>query len=81
MIGLGETEPQVQETMRDLFNAGCEIITIGHYLQPNRQKLTVKQFIPPEQFKKYEEFGKSIGVPHTYAGPFVLSSYNAALFL
>lgn len=81
MVGLGETEEQVQETIRDLHRAGCGIITIGQYLQPSRTKLIVKHFVPPEQFKRYEEFGLSLGVTHMYCGPFVRSSYNADLFV
>lgn len=77
MVGLGETEEQVRETMRDLHQAGCNIITIGQYLQPNQRKLLVKEFITPEQFKHYEEYGKSLGVSFTFSGPFVRSSYNA----
>lgn len=81
MVGLGETEEQTHQTLRDLQEAGCDIITMGQYLQPNRHKLRVKAFITPEQFKKYEEFGYSIGVKHMYCGPFVRSSYNADLVL
>jgi len=77
MVGLGETEEQVLTTIRDLKDAGCDIITIGQYLQPNRNKLLVKSFVTPEQFKKYEEYGKKIGVKQMYCGPFVRSSYNA----
>jgi lipoic acid synthetase len=77
MVGLGETENQVFATISDLHQAGCDIITIGHYLQANHRKLLVKAFIPPEQFKKYEEHGYAIGVKHMYCGPFVRSSYNA----
>jgi lipoyl synthase len=78
MVGLGETEEQVKETLRDLHDAGCDIVTMGQYLQPNRQKLLVKAFITPETFKHYEEYGKQIGIPHMFCGPFVRSSYNAA---
>lgn len=81
MLGLGETEEEVKETILDLKNAGCDIITMGHYLQPNRHKLTVKAFISPEQFKAYEEYGYSIGVKYMYCGPFVRSSYNAELVI
>lgn len=81
MVGLGETEAQVQETLQDLKEAGCSIVTIGQYLQPNRKKLLVKAFITPEQFKQYEEFGHQIGIPHMYCGPFVRSSYNAELVI
>ena len=79
MVGLGETEEQVFETIRDLRDTGCQIITMGQYLQPNQRKLLVKEFVTPEQFKKYEQYGKEIGVPHMYCGPFVRSSYNAGL--
>ncbi len=77
MVGLGETEPQVEETITDLRNAGCDIITIGQYLQANHRKLLVKAFVTPEQFKQYETFGYSIGIKQMYCGPFVRSSYNA----
>jgi lipoic acid synthetase len=80
MIGLGETPPQVEETIRDLREAGCDIITIGQYLQASRVKLRVKEFITPQQFKAYEDYGAKIGVPFMYSGPFVRSSYNANLF-
>lgn len=79
MVGLGETEEQVQETLRDLKNAGVDIVTIGQYLQPNRKKLRVKAFITPEQFDRYTEYGHSIGIKFMYCGPFVRSSYNAGL--
>ncbi len=81
MLGLGEEEEEVQATLRDLKNAGCDVVTLGQYLQPNRNKLLVKAFIPPEQFKKYETYGHSIGIRYVYAGPFVRSSYNADLVL
>jgi len=77
MVGLGETEEEVFQTIRDLAGVGVDIITIGQYLQPNRKKLLVKGFVTPETFKRYEEFGEEIGVRHMYSGPFVRSSYNA----
>jgi lipoyl synthase len=54
---------------------------MGQYLQPNRQKLLVKAFVHPDQFKRYEEYGREIGITHMYCGPFVRSSYNANLFI
>lgn len=81
MVGLGETEDQVFQTIRDLHQAGCHIITMGQYLQPNHNKLLVKSFITPEQFKIYEEYGYSIGIKYMYCGPFVRSSYNANLVI
>ena len=77
MVGLGETPIQVQQTIFDLYQAGCEIITIGQYLQPGSKKLLVKEFVTPAQFKHYEEYGYSIGVKQMYCGPFVRSSYHA----
>lgn len=78
MVGLSETEEEVLETLRDLHQAGVSIITMGQYLQPNRRKLLVKEFIPPDAFKRYEEYGQSLGVRYMHCGPFVRSSYNAA---
>ncbi len=80
MVGLGEQKEEVKETLHDLKNVGCDIVTIGHYLQPNRRKLTVKNFISPETFEEYAAYGTSIGIKHMYCGPFVRSSYNAHLF-
>ncbi len=77
MVGLGETDEQIFETLRDLKHAGCDIVTIGHYLQANIRKLTVKSFITPEQFKQYEDYGYSLGISQMYCGPFVRSSFNA----
>lgn len=77
MVGLGETDEMVQRTIADLHLAGCDIITIGQYLQADRRKLLVKAFITPEQFASYESFGYTLGVKHMYCGPFVRSSYNA----
>ncbi len=81
MVGLGETPELVEETLRDLAKAGCDIVTIGQYLQANRNKLRVKEFIHPDQFKRYEEYGTALGMRHMYCGPFVRSSYNADLFI
>ncbi|KAF3362170.1 Lipoyl synthase [Chlamydiales bacterium STE3] len=77
MVGLGENKEEVFETLHDLKKAGCDIITIGQYLQSNSKKLLVKRFVTPEEFKEYEEYGYAIGVRFMYAGPFVRSSYNA----
>lgn len=77
MVGLGEAEAEVFTTILDLQKAGCDIITIGQYLQPNRNKLLVKAFVTPEQFKRYEEYGYSLRIRNMYCGPFIRSSYNA----
>ena len=81
MVGLGETADEVKETIRDLHNAGCDLVTIGQYLQPNRHKYRVKAFITPKQFEEYANYGRSIGIKQMYCGPFVRSSYNAAALL
>jgi len=81
MVGLGETEEQVFKTLSDLCTAGCDIVTIGQYLQPNRNKLLVKAFVTPEHFKKYETHGYQLGIKYMYCGPFVRSSYNADLVI
>lgn len=78
MVGLGESIDQVHETLMDLKVAGCMIVTIGQYLQSHPNKLRVKSFVSPEQFKAFADYGMSIGIPHVYASPFVRSSYNAA---
>lgn len=77
MVGLGESPAQVEQTLKDLYESGCDIVTIGQYLQANRHKLRVKAFIPPDQFKCYEEYGYALGFKHMYCGPFVRSSYHA----
>ncbi|MBM3207765.1 MAG: lipoyl synthase [Chlamydiae bacterium] len=77
MVGLGETVEEVKDTIKDLCEAGCDIVTIGQYLQADKKKLLVKAFITPEIFKEYEEYGYSLGIKHMYCGPFVRSSYNA----
>lgn len=81
MVGLGETVDQVKETLRDLASIGCDIVTMGQYLQPNMKKLLVKEFVHPDQFKDYENYGYSLGIKHMYCGPFVRSSYNANLVI
>lgn len=77
MLGLGETEAEVLETMQDLVNAKVDVLTIGQYLQPSKKHLTVKEFITPEQFLKYEEIGLKMGFKHVESGALVRSSYKA----
>ena len=77
MVGLGETPSEVREVLKDLKNAGVDAVTIGQYLRPTRESLEVREYIEPEVFKEYEEFGRSLGLSHVYSGPFVRSSYNA----
>jgi lipoic acid synthetase len=77
MLGLGETEAEVLETMRDLRNVNVDIVTLGQYLQPSKKHLPVKEFITPEQFEKYERIGKEMGFRHVESGALVRSSYHA----
>jgi len=77
MLGLGETEEEVIETLHDLKKAKVDIVTIGQYLQPSKKHLPVKEYITPEQFKKYELIGKEIGFRHVESGALVRSSYKA----
>lgn len=81
MVGLGETEEELFQALRDLRKSGVDIVTIGQYLQASQKKLSVKEFVSPLQFEKYKKYGESIGILHVYSGPFVRSSYNAALFV
>ena len=77
MLGLGELEEEVLQTMEDLKNVNVDVITIGQYLQPSKKHLPVKEFITPEQFKKYEEIGLKMGFRHVESGALVRSSYKA----
>ena len=77
MLGLGETHEEVLETLEDLRSVNVDIVTLGQYLQPSKKHLPVKEFISPEQFKKYELFGKDLGFRHVESGPLVRSSYKA----
>ncbi|MGB8374009.1 MAG: lipoyl synthase, partial [Salegentibacter sp.] len=77
MLGLGEKEDEVIETLHDLRAAEVDVVTIGQYLQPSKKHLPVKQFITPDQFKKYEEIGLDLGFRHVESSALVRSSYKA----
>ena len=77
MLGLGEEEEEVIETLHDLKEAKVDIVTIGQYLQPSKKHLPVKRFITPEQFTKYKEIGLELGFRHIESGALVRSSYRA----
>ncbi|MEP2278432.1 lipoyl synthase [Maribacter sp.] len=77
MLGLGEHEDEVITTLADLRNADVDVVTIGQYLQPSKEHLPVKEFITPEQFKKYEDIGLEMGFRHVESGALVRSSYKA----
>jgi lipoyl synthase len=77
MLGLGETEEEVIQVMDDLRKVGCEVMTIGQYLQPTMEHLPVREYIRPEQFEKYRQIGLEKGFRHVESGPLVRSSYHA----
>jgi lipoic acid synthetase len=77
MVGLGETEEQVSKIMDDLLEHGCDVLTIGQYLQPTKMHLEVAEFVHPDTFEKYRETGISKGFAFVESGPLVRSSYHA----
>ena len=77
MLGLGETRDEILKTMDDLLEAGCEVMTIGQYLQPSRQHYTVREYIHPDVFEEYRRIGKEKGFRHIESHPLVRSSYHA----
>jgi lipoic acid synthetase len=79
MLGLGERRDEVIDVMTRLLDAGCEILTIGQYLQPKREKLDVVEYIHPAVFEEYRAIGEELGFAAVFSGPFVRSSYMADL--
>ena len=77
MLGLGETEDEIVETMEDLLKAGCQVITIGQYLQPSRKHYPVKEYVTPEKFEEYRILGEKMGFRHIESAPLVRSSFHA----
>ena len=80
MLGLGETEEELFEAIEDLRRAGCDILTLGQYLQPTLKHLPVKEFVTPERFTRYGEHARQMGFVHVASGPMVRSSYHADEF-
>ncbi|HPK10575.1 MAG TPA: lipoyl synthase [Saprospiraceae bacterium] len=77
MVGLGETKDQMIEAMEDLANNGCDVLTIGQYLQPTKMHLAVEEFVHPDTFAEYKEIGMNMGFDFVESGPLVRSSYHA----
>jgi lipoic acid synthetase len=77
MVGMGETEKEVQDSLLDLAEHGCSMVTIGQYLQPTSAHLPVVRYVTPYEFAGYEKFARSVGFRHIQSGPFVRSSYHA----
>lgn len=78
MIGLGETFEQIEATMKDLKNVGCDVLTIGQYIQPSKKHLDVSKYYSLEEYEKLKSMAKKIGFEHFQIGPLVRSSYNAS---
>lgn len=77
MVGIGENKEEIEETMVDLYNAGCRMLTIGQYLQPTKENLEVDRYVHPDEFAYYKDFGIQLGFKQVESGPLVRSSYMA----
>jgi lipoic acid synthetase len=77
MVGLGETEAEVVEVMQDLRNSGCDILTIGQYLQPSQKHLDVQEFVHPDRFANWQMIGETMGFLQVVSSPLTRSSYHA----
>lgn len=80
MLGLGETDAEVEQTMRDLREVGVDCITLGQYMQPTKRHLNVIEYVEPIKFKRWETRGNELGFLYTASGPLVRSSYKAGEF-
>ena len=78
MIGLGETFEDIEQTLLDLKNAGCDIVTIGQYIQPSKKHLEVSKYYTIEEYEKLKHMTEKIGIKHSQIGPLVRSSYRAS---
>lgn len=78
IIGLGETFEQIEQTLIDLKNVGCDIVTIGQYIQPSKHHLEVAKYYTPEEYDKLKELANKVGIKNYQIGPLVRSSYRAA---
>ncbi|HYM94172.1 MAG TPA: lipoyl synthase [Chitinophagaceae bacterium] len=77
MLGLGERKEEVIQTMTDLHNSGCDVLTLGQYLQPTKKHLPVHRFVHPDEFAEYREIGYGLGFDYVESGPLVRSSYHS----
>ena len=80
MLGLGETDEEVRACLRDLRNVGCDVVTFGQYLQPQKRHLPVEQFVTPEKFAEWQRESEAMGFMYVASGPLVRSSYRAGEF-
>ena len=81
MVGMGETGREVHASLGDLRDSGCDIVTIGQYLQPTAAHLPVNRYVTPDEFEEYKNRAESLGFRHVQSGPFVRSSYHAEEFV
>jgi lipoic acid synthetase len=81
MVGLGETDEQIMPVLDDLAAIGCDIVTIGQYMQPTRNHPRVSRYVEPAAFDAYAAEGRARGIRHVFSAPLVRSSYNAAQFV
>lgn len=77
MLGMGETEAEILQVMRDLREHACQILTLGQYLAPTADHYPVQRFVNPDEFRRYAQLGRELGFEHVEAGPLVRSSYHA----
>lgn len=77
MLGLGETDGEIRQSLLDLLDNGCRMLTLGQYLQPTREHLPVQRFVPPEVFEDWRKIALEMGFAEVASGPFVRSSYHA----
>ena len=80
MLGLGESSDEIQQTMQDLLDAGCSMLTLGQYLKPSEGRLDVRRYVHPEEFDSWKEKAFQMGFLQVASGPFVRSSYHAGSF-
>ena len=80
MLGLGETDEEVLQTMKDLLQSGVEILTLGQYLRPTKGHLPVKSFPTPEKYQEWKKIGEDLGFKYVASSPLVRSSYKAGEF-
>lgn len=80
MLGLGETDSEVLQTLKDLRSIGCDVITFGQYLQPTQRHLKVESFVTPEKFQYWQKISEDMGFLYVASGPLVRSSYRAGEF-
>ena len=81
MLGLGETKEELLEAMTDLRSVGCDLLTLGQYLQPTKKHLKIEEFIHPDQFTEYKQVAEAMGFSYVASGPLVRSSYHADDFV